>query len=194
MTMANLSSEPGGRPPAPEPLRLVQLFVNTNDREGGRDALAGASATTRWFRDAGLRIGRLDAHDVERVVDLREALRGLLLANNGQPLHEWSLATVNEEARRIGVAVRFTPMRPEIELRGSGLDHALGRLLSVVFSAQVDGTWTRLKACRRDVCQWAFYDNSKNRAGTWCTMEICGNRVKTSAYWYRTHKPARRRR
>jgi predicted RNA-binding Zn ribbon-like protein len=190
---ASHSSEPGGRTPAPEPLRLVQRFVNTNDREGGHDAFDRVSATTRWFRDVGLRIGRVGAQDVERIVDLREALRWLLLANNGRPLDEWALATVNEEARRSGVAVRFTAELPELELPGSGLDYALGGLLSIVFDAQIDGTWTRLKACRRDVCQWAFYDHSKNRLGTWCTMDICGNRVKTSAYWHRLRQAQPRR-
>ena len=45
-----------------------------------------------------------------------------------------------------------------------------------------DGTWRRLKACREDTCQWAFYDRSKNRSGTWCSMAVCGNRAKARAY------------
>jgi predicted RNA-binding Zn ribbon-like protein len=43
-----------------------------------------------------------------------------------------------------------------------------------------DGTWHRLKACRQ--CAWAYYDYSKNRSATWCSMAICGNRTKTRAY------------
>jgi predicted RNA-binding Zn ribbon-like protein len=183
------SSEPGGRKPAPEPLRLVQLFVNSNDREARRDAFTGPEETGRWFRDAGLPVARLDSSDVTRAVALREALRALLLANNGQPLDDRAPAVLNREAQRSGVAVRFGRTRPTIEPRGSGFDRALGELLSVVFTAMGNGTWTRLKACRRDACRWAFYDHSKNRSGTWCTMDICGNRVKTSAYWRRTHPP-----
>ncbi len=44
----------------------------------------------------------------------------------------------------------------------------------------VDGTWSRLKACRQ--CEWAFYDWSKNRSGRWCAMSVCGNRTKVRAY------------
>jgi len=33
-----------------------------------------------------------------------------------------------------------------------------------------------------DDCRWAFYDSSKNRGGTWCRMEECGNRVKNRRY------------
>ena len=187
--MATTSSEPGGRTPAPEPLRLVQQFLNTNDREGGRDAFAGPTQTARWFREAGLHVARLDAKEVSRAVELRELLRALLLANNAQPLDERQLAALDRIAERAGVVVRFDRTRPKLEPRGSAFDRALGQLLSVVFTAMVDGTWTRLKACRRDVCQWAFYDYSKNRSGTWCSMDVCGNRVKTSAYWRRTHPP-----
>jgi predicted RNA-binding Zn ribbon-like protein len=51
-----------------------------------------------------------------------------------------------------------------------------------MFSAMMDGTWTRLKACRNTACRYVFYDYSKNRSGTWCTMAICGNRLKTRKY------------
>ncbi len=46
----------------------------------------------------------------------------------------------------------------------------------------VDGSWQRLKACRNDACRWVFYDASKNRSGTWCTMSICGDKLKARAY------------
>jgi predicted RNA-binding Zn ribbon-like protein len=46
-----------------------------------------------------------------------------------------------------------------------------------------NGTWERLKACAlHDTCEWAFYDWSKNRSGTWCDMKVCGNRSKARAY------------
>jgi predicted RNA-binding Zn ribbon-like protein len=48
----------------------------------------------------------------------------------------------------------------------------------------LDGTWTRLKACRE--CSWAFYDHSRNGAGNWCSMKVCGGRVKQRAYYERT--------
>ena len=186
MTSAKTSSEPGGRAPAPEPLGLVQRFVNSHDREGARDAFATPESLARWLRDAGFRVGRLDARDRERVVRLREALRALLLANNGLRLDSRVLALLDREAARTGLAVRFLAGAPALAPRGSGLDRALGEVLAAVFAGMVDGTWPRLKACRRDVCQWAFFDRSKNRSGTWCTMEICGNRTKTRAYWRRT--------
>ncbi|MFI6043666.1 CGNR zinc finger domain-containing protein [Nocardia sp. NPDC051321] len=43
------------------------------------------------------------------------------------------------------------------------------------------GTWPRLKACREPSCRWAFYDHSRNHGRTWCSMNVCGNRVKVRA-------------
>jgi predicted RNA-binding Zn ribbon-like protein len=180
------AAEPGGREPAPAPLRLVQRFVNSNDREGGRDALDSPAAARTWLRAAGLPAARLDERDRKRIVALREALRALLLANNGLPVDRSALATLNAEAARSRVAVRFAATAARLEPRGPAVDRAVGQLIAAVFTAMFDGSWARLKACRRDVCQWAFYDHSKNRSGTWCTMDVCGNRVKTSAYWRRT--------
>ena len=63
-----------------------------------------------------------------------------------------------------------------------GMDGALGGIVAIAYAAMADGSWRRLKACRRDVCQWAFYDHSRNRSGAWCAMAICGNRTKTRGY------------
>ena len=67
-----------------------------------------------------------------------------------------------------------------LDVRGAGTDHALGRVIVAAYEAMLDGSWTRLKACRQ--CSWVFYDTSKNRSGSWCSMQLCGNRTKTRAY------------
>ena len=51
-------------------------------------------------------------------------------------------------------------------------------LLLAIRDAQHDGTWRRLKACGNPDCRWAFYDRSHSRAGAWCDMATCGNRIK----------------
>ena len=45
-----------------------------------------------------------------------------------------------------------------------------------------DRTWARLKACPAEDCQWAFYDHSRNRSGTWCEIGKCGNRAKARRF------------
>jgi predicted RNA-binding Zn ribbon-like protein len=58
------------------------------------------------------------------------------------------------------------------------LEAGLLALLLVIRDAQRDGTWQRLKACGNPDCRWAFYDRSHSRAGAWCDMATCGNRIK----------------
>ena len=65
----------------------------------------------------------------------------------------------------------------------AGVDGSIGRLLAIVHRAVADPeSWRRLKACRLHECEWAFYDHTKNRSGTWCNMAVCGNRAKARAY------------
>jgi predicted RNA-binding Zn ribbon-like protein len=41
-----------------------------------------------------------------------------------------------------------------------------------------EGIWSRLKICQNDDCAVAFYDLARNKSGKWCSMEVCGNRMK----------------
>ena len=66
--------------------------------------------------------------------------------------------------------------------RAGGVDGALGHLLVLIADAQRDGTWSRLKACPAEDCQFAFYDRSRNRSAVWCDMKVCGNRAKVRQF------------
>jgi predicted RNA-binding Zn ribbon-like protein len=145
---------------APEPLRRVQLFVNSADVEHGVDWLPD------WLAERGL------AGEDGRARVLREAMRELVLANNGFPASPESLRIVNDAAGRIR-------LRVEGEVHMDARD-ALDEVVATMLRAMLDGTWVRLKACRN--CHWSFYDYSPNRSGTWCSMQLCGNRAKTRAY------------
>ena len=99
----------------------------------------------------------------------QHALRALLLANNGGALD-------GNQTLEASVTV---------VLNGDGAarlvaDDVVGELLAIVARAQADGTWQRMKAC--PACGWAFYDRSRNRSRTWCTMSVCGNRAKARSY------------
>jgi predicted RNA-binding Zn ribbon-like protein len=177
------SPQPGGRAPAPGELALVQAFVNTNDREGGTDSLASPEPAQEWLRERGLLGADDELADSELpwLRAVREALRARALANNGLPADERSIGVLDQAAART-LAVRFGAGGPALEPIGSCTERAVGRLLAIVAEARQDGTWPRVKACRRDVCRWLFYDHSRNRASSWCSMAVCGNRTKTRAY------------
>jgi predicted RNA-binding Zn ribbon-like protein len=179
---------PGDSPPektAPEPLELVQRFVNSVDRESGEDELESPQALRAWFAERGLMGARERAApaDLRRAVDVREGLRALLLENNGLPLDAAKVDRLDRAAGRAAVRVSFPAgADPGLVAAGGGVDGALARLLAIVAGAVADGSWERLKACPREDCEWAFYDRSKNRSGRWCRMEECGNLAKARAF------------
>jgi predicted RNA-binding Zn ribbon-like protein len=157
---------------APEPLRQVQLLINSCDAHSGDEWLP------EWLAERGLGRGEL-----ERARELREALRALVLANNGFVLDEGALRAVNRAAARLSLRVE-APGRLRVAVDGDALDE----VVAVALGAMLDGSWGRLKACRN--CSWSFHDYSPNRSATWCSMQICGNRKKTRDY--RRRRGARR--
>jgi predicted RNA-binding Zn ribbon-like protein len=179
------SKEPGNRAPAPPPLALVQAFVNSCDREAGTELFDSSASLASWLRAHGL-IGkreRVTARDVRDAIELREAVRQLLLEHNGLPTDKEAHATFARYAQRSPIAaqlsrdgeVALTPVR-------GGVAGAWSQIMAAIAEASGTGIWSRLKACRSDVCQWAFYDHSKNRSGHWCTMQVCGARAKMRRY------------
>jgi predicted RNA-binding Zn ribbon-like protein len=181
------ASEPGGREAAPEPLALVQAFANTVAEEGHFrwEAIGDPDSLRSWLSRMGLlaygeRVGKAD---VARAKEVRKALRSLLAANNGGEADAAAIRALNLTTERARLTVWFgADGRATLEPGAGGVDGALGRVLAAVHASMEEGTWGRLKSCANATCGWAFYDRSKNRSGRWCSMEVCGNRMKTRAY------------
>src|SRR5918997_117190 len=170
---------------APQPLYLVQRFVNSVDLESGEDELSSPDALRDWFAERGLMSSdeAVSQTDLKRALDVREGLRAVLRHNNGLPLDEERVERLDRAVSRAGVRVRFSPGRdPELVANAEGVNGAIARLMTIVAAAVEHGRWERLKACPRERCEWAFYDRSKNCSGRWCTMEACGNIEKAKAF------------
>ena len=178
--------QPGGRAPAPPPLDLVQDFVNTEIPEWARDDLATPTQLDAWLRERGL-LEADEAVDAEAFVaarELRTGLRSLALLNTFEALPD--------EVVRAGFRSALSVVSLRVELGedgtlllepfGKGGCRALGAIVAVVLEAQTSGSWRRMKACRKESCAWLFFDSSRNCSSNWCSMSICGNRVKTTAY------------
>jgi len=179
---------------APHGLDLVIDFVNTLDVEKGEDAIATPAALAAWLSERGLlttRGLRLSEQQHAEAVRLRQALRALMLANNGADADVAAAAELERVARAGQLGIHFDAdgavgVRPG----QGGFAGALAGLLIPIAAAGADDSWRRVKACRADDCQWGFYDRSRNRSGVWCDMAVCGNRTKVRAY--RTRQDGRR--
>jgi len=170
--------------PAPDELALIEDFVNTVDEETGEEALGTPEALTAWLSEHGLAEHEtFDHDDLAGAVALRENLRALLLANNGGELDPGVPAALSAAATRARLTVALDATgRASVTSQAGGIDRVAGRLLGIVAHAQADGSWDRLKACPWHTCHVAFYDHSRNRSRTWCSMAVCGNRAKARTY------------
>ena len=163
---------------------LIVEFVNTRDVEEETDSIAEPAALEAWIATrTGEPAGTLERDDVSRIQLLRESLRSLLRGNNGEEIAAGELTPLREAAERTRIRTSFSA-DGELELvpARSGLSGFEARLLMAVEHLQCHDAWPRLKACTEDTCQWAFYDTSRNRSRTWCSMDVCGNREKTRRY------------
>lgn len=178
---------------------LIRDFVNTlhKDPQGDEEDLSRPAALTDWLAGHGLlAAGRATARDLAHAVELREALRRLLLANNELEVDApaaW--ATLDEAARRGRVQLRFADGAPTLVPAAAGAAGALGRIVAAVHASVADGSWHRLKACRAEDCAWAFIDTARNQSRAWCSMRSCGNREKARAFRRRhAHETGERQR
>jgi predicted RNA-binding Zn ribbon-like protein len=169
---------------------VVQLFVNSLDIEEGTEQWGTPAELSGWLERHGLTRSRIrmDQRDLERARAFRELLRSMALANNGRRMSREKISEVNGVLAPLRLVANIDAHGVlHLECEAGGLDEAIGRIIAIVNTEMILGRWNRMKACARDVCHWVFYDHSRNRTGTWCSMSICGSRTKVSAY-YRRHR------
>lgn len=163
---------------------LLVAFVNTTDLEEGTDELGDPERLRTWVEEqTGEYLPAPDGEAHARVLELRESLRALLRTNNGGAAGKTELAPLQEAAERSRYRTAFdADGQLTLEPARADLGGFEARLLLAIERIQAQGAWPRLKACTDDGCQWAFYDTTRNRSRTWCSMEECGNKEKTRRY------------
>jgi len=180
--------------------QLALDFLNTRPVQNGEpmELLPDFSALLRWFRAAKL----LSARDVaklqqgweksaraqrivESVRELREKLRKDILAwEGGGAVHHSSVdelnrlmadhpmrTKLNTSRGASATELWFEPRQPE------DLFAPLAHSAATLF-ANVDRS--RVRKC--DQCVLHFHDTSKKGTRRWCSMQLCGNRLKVAAY------------
>jgi predicted RNA-binding Zn ribbon-like protein len=196
--MVSQRTIPAKRQDAPGELELVRAFINTRDLEQGSDALADSDGLGDWLRARRLVLPStpVSPADRARAIEVREALRALARLNSGHQADPADPADpAGPDVADVANALNRLSSDADVRLRyqwdgtsllaprpGGGAQEALGRILAIVGTSALDGSWKRLKVCPAQDCLWAFYDRSRNRSGTWCQMAECGNRAKARNY------------
>ena len=179
---------------------LALDFLNTRPVQNGEpmELLSDFSALLRWFQAAEL----LSARDVtnlrqkwgksacaqrtvEAIRELRERLRKEILAwEHGGTVHQ---STVDELNRLMAEH----PMRTTLKISGSTSATELWfepRQPEDLLAPLAHGTATlfanvdRGRVHKCDQCVLHFQDISKKGTRRWCSMQLCGNRLKVAAY------------
>lgn len=165
----------------PPAARLVRDFVNTVEWQVDRDEWGTPAELSVWFaRNTGLRVHDATDDDVRLARRVREGLRAVLLAHAGHDPLPTEIDDLNAALHAVPVRIRFAPAG-EVALAPHApapLAEPLARILDAIEATRAEGGWSRLKACSRDSCRWAYWDDSRNRSGRWCSMIGCGNYLK----------------
>jgi predicted RNA-binding Zn ribbon-like protein len=179
---------------APGDLELAQRFINLHEHAPGVDSDLPPSRELleAFLLERGLLGGgqRLTSADRETALGLQHALHAKVAAGPAGITDEQA-ATIDAVARRAKLRPRFGRGAPGLEAEAHGVSGALGRIVAVVFLAELEGSWGHLKACAGAGCRSVFYDRSKNQSGRWCSMSRCGNRAKVRAFRERRRADAR---
>ena len=177
--------------------RLAIDFANTVHLPAtGGDGLATWDDVVAFLVAAGAATGPDREGDAgrafARALALRRALRDLLAAMAGRrPLATTSVEAVNAVLRTGAGHERLVA-----DGRGWRLEFAPGRgdrsaaLVPIARSAAALVTEARsgaVRKCGNPRCVLYFHDDSRGRRRRWCSMAVCGNRMKVAAH-------ARRRR
>ena len=179
---------------------LALDFLNTCPVQNGEtvELLPDFDALLRWFRAADVLSSREAAslqqlwgesaraqHVVAAVRELRERLRKEVLAReHGGTVHRAALDELNRLMAEHPMLTRlkasgsasttelwFDPRRPE------DLFAPLAHSAAMLFA---NADRNRVRKCGQ--CVLHFYDTSKKGTRRWCSMQLCGNRLKVAAY------------
>ena len=190
---------------------LALDFLNTRPVQNGEplELLSDFSALLRWFQAAGLLSSSemvnlqrqsgesaADRRTLDAMRQLREKLRKEILAwEGGAEVHRATLDELNQlmaaypmlsRLKAVGnvssMELWFEPRQPE------DLFAPLAHSAATLF-AEADRS--RVRKCGQ--CVLHFNDTSKKGTRRWCSMQLCGNRLKVAAYAARQRLNAQER-
>lgn len=165
---------------APGELEFLRRFCNSVNRENGAERFSSSARLDAWLHEECRPRVRATADQLARVLEVREVLHELVVANALGESAPAAWAALEQLLRPSSLGLRADGDGLIVDVRSGGVDGLLARLGLIVAGAVAEGTWPRLKACHH--CHWVVYDPSKNRSSRWCSMSACGGRHNAREY------------
>jgi predicted RNA-binding Zn ribbon-like protein len=169
------------------------------------ELLPNFQALLRWFEAAGVLTSRNAAamrqrwsksvrarRTLENVLCLREKLRKEVLAwEAGATVHGSTIDELNqlmaEHPARAKVKARGGALSRELWFQMEEPENLLGPLAYGAATLFTEIDRDRVRKCGQ--CVLHFQDTSKKGTRRWCSMRLCGNRLKVAAYAARRRTP-----
>jgi|SRR5215467_4560985 len=184
-------------------------FINTRIAQNGQpvDLLETFSDLVKWLVQAGL-LDKEEAKNTERkwagkpegvrtldqAREFRAALREMVeRIAAGKPVPSAAIEAINRMLRyRVGypqLTGRSGKFEREFQAESQEANRLLGLLAESASDLLCTCDFSLIKKCQNRVCVLFFHDTTKNHARHWCSMSVCGNRIKVAAH-YRRHRTA----
>jgi predicted RNA-binding Zn ribbon-like protein len=146
------------------------------------EKLTSAADLDAWFVESGLLpdAPSSGARDLERAVELREAVYALVWARlHDRPLPAGPVATVNAYAAAAPLVPVLTDAGwSRVGDAGQALSQLAREAVEIVGGDQA----ALLRECGRPECTQVYLDHSRGHRREWCSMATCGSRMKAAAY------------
>ncbi len=180
-------------------------FINTQMIVRGEpiDGLEGFDDLVSWFVQARLlsrsqadKVGAELTHGemnllLEQAKTLRTILRGLAeRITAGKSIPDSAIRTINQFlAHRSGYS-QLVRMKGGFEQHFHSAASPAQNILASLAEAAGDllcrTDFALIKKCGNPACILYFYDTTKNHTRNWCSMQLCGNRMKVAAHYRRS--------
>jgi len=180
--------------------QLALDFLNTRpvQNSGPVELLPDFSALLRWFQAAEMlsardvsnlqeRWGKSDRaqRTLEAAWDLRERLRkDVLVWERGVAVRSSTVEELNrlmrDHAMRNRLKVTRNALSMELWFDAQQPEDLLAPLAHSAASLFTEASRERVRKCAQ--CVLHFLDTSKKGTRRWCSMRLCGNRLKVAAY------------
>jgi|SRR5690625_900801 len=160
---------------------LLLELLNTTPVEHGvpTDALGDDVAAAAW---ASARGGSGTAREAAVVREAREVLQAVVRGDTGPD--------------RLGTFLRGVTMVPEVEdgtlqwRLDAPADHAVAARAVLAWFALEESRPGRLRPCGNPECRLFLIDRSHANRAQWCSMAVCGNRMKARRHYQRKRQAA----
>jgi predicted RNA-binding Zn ribbon-like protein len=161
---------------------LLALLNSTPVADGLQtDSLADEAQALAWLEGHG---GVGTPAELREVIEVRDLLQAVV-RGNGSP---------NLLARHLGgvtLAPAITDGRVNWSLSVPPHQKLAVRAI-LTWDALARNKPGRLRPCSNDECRLFLLDRSKANAARWCSMAVCGNRIKARRHYQRTRNPQER--